>query len=83
MDRELAYEVSLQSIEQQNIGEIIYQNKNKGLILLKDDLKELKINVTRLTKHTTELIITSTLNHHFIKNIMRHIKDKEKQFLNY
>jgi len=83
MDRELAYEVSLQSMEDQNVGEIIYQNKDKGLILLKDDLKELKINITTLTKHTAEIIITSTLDHHFIKDVMSLIKTKERLFLHY
>jgi len=83
MDRELAYEVSLQSMEDQNVGEIIYQNKDKGLILLKDDLKELKIDITTLTKHTAEIIITSTLDHHFIKDVMSLIKTKERLFLHY
>jgi len=83
MDRKLAYEVSLRSMNEQNIGEIIYQNKAKGLILLKDGLKEFKINITMLTKHTAEIIITSTLEHHFIKNIIVGIKTKEYQFLNY
>jgi len=83
MDRELAYEVSLQSMQDQNVGEIIYQNKDKGLILLKDDLKELKIHITTLTKHTAEIIITSTLDHHFIKDVMSLIKTKERLFLHY
>ena len=83
MDRELAYEVSLQSMHHQNVGEIIYQNKDKGLILLKEDLKEFKINITSLTKHTAEIIITSTLDHHFLKNIMILIKNKEHHFLSY
>jgi hypothetical protein len=83
MDRELAYEVSLQSMYEQNIGEVIYQNKTKGLILLKDGIKEFKINITMLTKHTAEIVITSTLDHHFIKNIILGIKNKEYHFLNY
>ncbi len=83
MDRELAYEVSLQSMQHQNVGEIINHNKDKGLILLKDDLKELKINITTLTKHTSEIIITSTLGHHFIKDIISLIKTKERLFLHY
>jgi len=83
MEKELAYEVSLQSMQHQNVGEIIYQNKDKGLILLKDDRKELKINVSTLTKHTAEIIITSTLNHHFIKQVVALIKNKEHDFLTY
>lgn len=83
MDKELAYEVSLQSMHDQNVGEIIYQNKDKGLILLKEDRKEFKINVSILTKHTAEIIITSTLNHHFIKQVVSLIKNKEHAFLTY
>jgi len=83
MDKELAYEVSLHSMQSQDIGEIIYQNKDKGLILLKDDLKELKMDITTLTKHTAEILVTSTLDHKLITDIMTHIKNKELLFLKY
>lgn len=83
MDKELAYEVSLHSMQSQDIGEIIYQNKDKGLILLKDDLKELKIDITTLTKHTAEILVSSTLDHKLITDIMTHIKNKELLFLKY
>ncbi len=83
MDSAVAYEVSLQTLYQRNRGEIIYQNRQKGLILLKDGFQELKIDITAPTKHTAEILISTTMDNGILKKIISFIKHKEHRFLHY
>ena len=83
MDKELAYEVSLNSINHQNIGDIIHQNKEKGSILLRSKNEEIKINISSLTKHTAQVLISSTIDNSNMKNIIAMLKEKEHSFMQY
>jgi hypothetical protein len=83
MDKELAYEVSLNSINHKNIGDIIHQNKSEGSILLRSRNEEIKILITSLTKHTSQVLITSTIDNSNMKNIISTLKEKEHSFMQY
>jgi hypothetical protein len=83
MDKELAYEVSLNSISHQNIGDIIHQNKEEGSILLRSKHEEIKINISSLTKHTAQVLISSTIDNSNMKNIISMLKEKEHSFMQY
>lgn len=83
MDRELAYEVSLASISHENIGEIIYQNKEEGIILIRTEDREIKMHISTLTQHTAQVLITTTIDNSNMKNIISMIKEKEHSFLQY
>ena len=83
MDKELAYEVSLNSINHQNIGDIIHQNKEDGSILLRSKNEEIKINISSLTKHTAQVLISSTIDNSNMKNIISMLKEKEHSFMQY
>jgi len=83
MDKDLAYEVSLASIHQQNIGDIIYQNKEEGILLVRTEDREIKMAVSPLTKHTAQVIITTTIDNSNMKNIISILKEKEHSFLQY
>jgi len=83
MDKELAYEVSLNSINHKKIGDIIHQNKSEGSILLRSRNEEIKILITSLTKHTSQVLITSTIDNSNMKNIISTLKEKEHSFMQY
>ncbi len=83
MDKELAYEVSLASISQKKIGEIIYQNKEEGILIVRTEDREIKMAISPLTKHTAQVIITTTIDNSNMKNIISMLKEKEHSFLQY
>ena len=83
MDKELAYEVSLASVNHQKIGDIIYKNKEEGVILIRTEEREIKMHITSLTKHTAQVLITTTIDNSNMKNIISMLKEKEHSFLQY
>ena len=83
MDKALAYEISLNSIEQEKIGEIIHQNKEEGSILLRSKEEEIKITISSLTKHTAQVLISSNIDNSNMKNIIAILKKKEHSFMQY
>jgi hypothetical protein len=83
MDKAMAFEVSLNSINHTKIGDIIQQNKNEGFILLQSKNEEIKINISTLTRHTAQVLISSSLDNNNIKDIIAMLKEKEHSFMQY
>lgn len=83
MDKEMVYEVSLNAIRNKNIGDIVHQDKEIGSILLRNNSEEIIINISSLTRHTSEVSISSTLDNNNIQNIISLLKDKEYTFIKY
>lgn len=85
MDKEMVYEVSLNAIRNENLGDIVHQNKETGSILLRNnDNEEIIIDISSLTRHTSEVSISSTFtNNSNIQNIISILKDKEHSFIQY
>jgi len=83
MDKNLTYETALISIKNQEIGNIIEYDKDSGLIIIHNETEELIITISSLTKHTSEILISSTLNNINIKNIISSLKEQEHSFMQY
>jgi len=83
MDKELAYEVSLNAINHGKIGDIIHENKDEGSILLRTKDEEIRLTISSLTKHTSEVKISSTIDNSTMKNIISMLKEKEHSFIQY
>ena len=83
MDKELAYEVSLNAINHGNIGDIVHENKEEGSILLRSRDEEIRLTISSLTKHTSEVQISSTIDNSTMKNIIAMLKEKEHSFIQY
>ncbi len=83
MDRELAYEVALTSIKDQNIAEIIEENAKEKSIYLHAGKEEIHIKISSLTKHTAQVLISSTHNKDTIRKIIAILKAKEHSFMQY
>ena len=83
MNKDLTYEVATVFIKKQKLGNIIEYNKNDGLIILQNDNEEIRITISTLTKHTSEITISSTLNNINIKHIITSLKKKEHSFMQY
>jgi len=83
MDKELAYEVSLNAINHGEIGDIIHKNKDEGSILLRTKDEEIRLTISSLTKHTSEVKISSTIDNSTMKNIISMLKEKEHSFIQY
>lgn len=83
MDKELAFEVALYAIFDQNIGTLT-QNESAGEYLtVKNNDGLLQLAITPLTRHTSQLIVTSTPNSPSAKKVIDYMKEKEYNFLQY
>jgi len=83
MDKKLAYEVSLNAINHGKVGDIIHEDMNEGSILLRTKNEEIRIVISSLTKHTSEVKISSTIDNSTMKNIISMLKEKEYSFIEY
>ncbi len=83
MNKELVYEVSLNTINQGKIGDIIHENKEDGSILLRSHGEEIHIQIKSLTRHTAEVHILSTIDNSSMRNIITTLKEKEHSFIQY
>jgi len=83
MGKDLAYELSLETIIQQKLGHIAHQSKSKSSIVLQNEDDEIKINISSLTKQTSQVTMSSTLNINKMKQIIKILKEKEHSFMQY
>jgi mannitol-specific phosphotransferase system IIBC component len=83
MDKELTIEVLLHAISHQHIGILTQSHDKEKIMSLKtaDEIIELSIN--KLTRHTSQLIITSNKDSEDVKKIVTYMKMKELSFLQY
>ncbi len=83
MDKELAFEVALHAVMDQNIGEISNADKNKRSIVIHAENETIALSITSVTKHTSEVLITALPNSTNVQNIISYLKEKEYSFLDY
>ena len=83
MDKNLTYEATLIAIKEKKLGTIIEAVKENGIIVLHNNEEEMQIVISSLTKHTSEITLSSTLNNLNIKNIISLLKEKEHSFMQY
>ena len=83
MDKSMAYEVALNAIHTAKIGDITQENKNEGFIVLQNKNEEIKIDISSLTRHTAQVLLSSSLDNNNIKKIISILKEKEDSFMQY
>ena len=83
MDIDLAYEVSLKAISNNDMADAFNEDKQKKTIQLRAGEEEINIKISSLTKHTSQVLISSTINKDNIKKIITILKEKEHSFMQY
>jgi len=83
MDRELAFEIALYAITDQNIGTLTESLTGEGHITVKNDDEILQLTISTLTRHTSQVVIVSEINSNPAKKIISYMKEKEHSFLQY
>ena len=83
MDKELAFEVALSAVMDQNIGEISNADKNQRSVIIHTKNETISLSINSVTKHTAEVLITAIPNSKNVQNIISYIKEKEFSFLEY
>ena len=83
MDKELAFEVALYAIADQDIGTLTESKNNEAYITVKNDNETLQFSIVTLTRHTAQMIIHSMPNSPAAKQIIGYMKEKEHSFLQY
>jgi hypothetical protein len=84
MDKNLAFDVALFSIEDQNLGEATTkETKEKSTITLRTYDETIQIITTSLTRHTAQVLIKAAKDSQELQKIISYIKEKEHAFLQY
>ena len=83
MDKELAFEVAIHSIIDQNIGEVAKGSKHNGTISISTPEQMIGISISSLTKHTSQLEVKADAYSASVQQIINYIKLKEQSFLQY
>ncbi len=84
MDKDLAFEVALFSIIDQNLGDAATkETKEKNSITLRTYNESIQIITTELTRHTAQIVIKGLKNSQEMQRIISYIKEKEYSFLQY
>jgi MFS superfamily sulfate permease-like transporter len=83
MDKEMSFNVLIQSIIDQALGEVGKGDKKKGTITVYTPEHSIDIAVEKLTKHTSEVNIRSNVYDDYVKAIINYTKTKEHSFLQY
>jgi ABC-type Mn2+/Zn2+ transport system ATPase subunit len=83
MDKELTIEVLLHAISHQHIGILTQSHDKEKIMSLKTADEIIKLSINKLTRHTSQLIITSNKDSEDVKKIVTYMKMKEFSFLQY
>ena len=83
MDRELAFEVTIHSIIDQNIGKVTTGSKRNGTISISTPEQMIGISISSLTKHTSQLEVKADAYSENVQQIINYLKLKEQSFLQY
>jgi mannitol-specific phosphotransferase system IIBC component len=83
MDKELTIEVLLHAISHQHIGILTQSHDKEKIMSLKTEDEVIELSINKLTRHTSQLIITSNKDSEAVKKIVTYMKMKEFSFLQY
>ena len=83
MDKELAFEVAIHSIIDQDIGDVSRGDKRKGTMSIRTPEQMIKIAISSLTKHTSQLEVKAETYNKEVEKIINYLKVKENSFLQY
>jgi len=83
MDKVMAFDVLIQSIIDQKLGEVGKGSKRKGTITVHTPEQSIDISVAKLTEHTSQVHIKAEAYSEPLKQIINYTKLKEHSFLQY
>ncbi len=83
MDKEMSFNVLLQSVIDQMVGEVGKGNERKGTMTIYTPEQSIDIAVDTLTKHTAQVNIRADQYSDAVKAIINYTKLKEHSFLQY
>ena len=83
MDKELAFNVILNTPEDQMGCSISQSDREKGSISIQTKAGIIQTSITSLTKHTSQVIIHAMNNAKQAQTLVTHLKKKEYAFLDY
>ena len=83
MDKEVAVEIVLFYIKEQNMGDITNNMQTEDSIILSTKEDVLTIRIASLTKHTSQVMVSAKPDSKDAQNILMYLKEKESSFLRY
>jgi hypothetical protein len=84
MDNSIAFEVLLYAIADQKLGQLTESKESEGHVIVKTDKSIIKIIISPLTKHTSQMQISSEVDDlENIQKIITYVKEKEYSFTQY
>ena len=84
MDNSIAFEVLLYAIADQQLGQLTESKESEGHVTLKTDRSIIKMSISPLTKHTSQMQISSEIDDtENIQKIITYMKEKEYSFTQY
>lgn len=83
MESALAFEVLLNTLENQKICTVSDSDPQKGTLTIETNEGIVQTTITPLTEHTSQLIFLTQNNAKYIKQLISVIKEKERSFLQY
>ena len=83
MDKEMSFNILLQSVIDQMVGEVGKGNKREGTMTIYTPEQSIDIAVDTLTKHTAQVNIRADKYSDAVKAIINYTKLKEHSFLQY
>jgi len=83
MDKEMAFDMSLQSILEQSLGTLLNTNKHRGVFSVRTKHQTMDFEIQQLTRHTSKINIKAQKRNDTFDKILNYIKSKELSMLTY
>jgi len=83
LDKEMAFDLSLQSVLEQSLGILLNSNKYRGSFSVKIEHQTIDFEIQPLTRHTSKLNIKAQKQNDTFNDILTYIKNKEASLLAY
>jgi hypothetical protein len=83
LDKEMAFDVALQSILNQSLGILLNTNKHRGAFSVRTTHQTIDFEIQPLTRHTSKVNIKVQKQNDTFKDILKYIKEKEASILTY
>jgi len=83
LDKEKAFDLSINSIVNQSLGSILNKDHHRGIISARTAHQIINFNIQSLTRHTAKVEINAQQDNNTLKDILTYIKQKESSFITY
>jgi len=83
VDKDMAFDISLQTIIDYALGKPTETNKHRGVFSVRTKDQTIDFEIQPLTRHTAKLNIKSQKQNEVLSDIIRYIKERESSLLSY